>query len=84
LNWTPSPDVPADSYNIYRGPKGAETTLLNATPVAAPPFIDENPPAGPVSYVVRSVQSGVESVNSNEITVTVPLQPPTDLVASVA
>lgn len=83
LNWTPSPDAPADSYNIYRGPKGAETTLLNSTPVAAPPFVDESPLPGEDSYVIRSVQNGVESVNSNEVTVTVPLQPPTGVTATL-
>lgn len=85
LTWTASPDVPSDTYNVYRGASaGAETTLLNSTPIATTTYVDTDPPAGELFYVVKSVQGSLISVPSNEISVSVPLQPPTNLVGVVA
>ena len=85
LNWVASPDIPADTYDVYRGSAaGAETTLLNSTPISVTTYVDTNPPAGQSFYVVKSVQGSLISVPSNEISVQVPLQPPTNLVGVVA
>lgn len=84
LNWTASPDVPADSYDVYRGTAaGQETTLVNTTPITGTSFVD-TPGAGVWFYIVKSVNGGgLQSVPSNEISVTVPLQPPSGLTGAV-
>lgn len=87
LSWTASTDV-VDGYNVYRGTAaGAETNKLNTTPVTATSFVDQNPPVGQEFYAVKSVKGGIESVFSNEVSVTVPLPPPappTKLVATLS
>lgn len=78
LNWTASVDA-VDGYNVYRGTAaGAETTLLNTGLVTATTFVDANP-IETAFYVARAVRAGVESVNSNEISVILPVAPPTGL-----
>ena len=88
LTWTASTD-PVASYNVYRGtnPPGNEgATPINTAPVTGTTYVDTNVTAGEkLDYVVTAVSaSGIESVHSNEVTVTVPLQPPTNLAAVVA
>lgn len=85
LTWTPSPDVPADSYNVYRGTAtGQETTLLNSAPISGSAYTDLAPLIGKSFYAVKSFQNGLESVFSNEVTVTLPPNPPTNLATVVA
>jgi fibronectin type 3 domain-containing protein len=88
LSWTASTDA-VTGYNVYRGtnPPGNEgSTPINSALVTSTTFVDTNVSAGQkLDYVVTSVSAeGVESVHSNEVIVTVPLQPPTNLVAVVA
>lgn len=68
LSWTASTDV-VDGYNVYRGPAGAETLL--ASGVTGTTYTDSSP-LQVTDYIVRSVRGGVESVNSNEISVSLP------------
>jgi fibronectin type 3 domain-containing protein len=88
LSWTASVD-PVAGYNIYRGtnPPGNEgATPINTSLITGLTYVDTNVTAGEkLDYVATAVSaSGVESVHSNEITATVPLFPPTGLVAVVA
>ena len=85
LSWVASTDAVA-GYNVYRGtnPPGNEgATPINSALVTGTTFVDTNVTAGEkLDYVVTAVSaSGVESVHSNEVTATVPLQPPSNLVA---
>lgn len=80
LAWAASSD-PVSGYNVYRGAgAGLETTLLNAAPIAGLTYDDTVESAGVSFYVVKSVLNGVESVASNEISVTLRPAPPTNLV----
>ncbi len=80
LQWAASSDQ-VSGYNIYRGAAaGQETTLLNATPVTTLTYDDTVESAGVSFYVVKSVLNGVESIASNEISVTLRPAPPTNLV----
>jgi hypothetical protein len=76
LNWiaSPTPDV---TYDVWRGStSGAETAEI-ASEVTNLTYTDTTV-AGTYYYVVRSNLLGVESVNSNEVSVTVPSSvPPT-------
>lgn len=82
LNWTASVDA-VDGYNIYRGiVAGAEATKLDASPVVATTFIDNSPLLGNSFYVVRAIVNGLESINSNEITVSLRPSAPTNLAAT--
>lgn len=88
LTWVASTDTVA-GYNIYRGtnPPGAEgATPINPALITGLTFEDDNVTAGEkLDYVVAAVSaSGVESAHSNEVTATVPLQPPSGLVAVVS
>jgi fibronectin type 3 domain-containing protein len=88
LSWTASPDAVA-GYNIYRGtnPPGNEgSSPINPGLVAGTTFTDTNVLAGQkLDYVVTAVSAtGVESIHSNEVVATVPLQPPSNLVAVVS
>ena len=79
LNWTASVDT-VDGYNIYRGTApGQEGTKLDASPVTGTTFVDSTPLLGTSYYVVRSIVNGLESVNSNEITVNLRPAAPTNL-----
>lgn len=88
LSWIASTDAVA-GYNVYRGtnPPGNEgATPINGSLVTSTTYVDTLVSAGQrFDYVVTAVSSqGVESVHSNEVTVTVPIQPPTNLVATVS
>lgn len=80
LSWTASVDA-VSGYNVYKGSTaGGETTLLTATPITATTYDDTTATPGVEFYVVRSVLNGVESINSNELSVSVRPAPPTSLV----
>lgn len=84
LSWTASTDT-VDGYNIYRGTVSeAEATKLDASPVAGTTFVDNAPLLGQSFYVVRAIVGGVESVNSNEVTVSLRPSAPTQLAATAA
>jgi hypothetical protein len=76
LSWnapTSSPD-PVAGYNIYRSTGGGSLVLMNSSPDLLTVYVDNTVLSGATySYVVKSVDSsGVESVPSNQITVTIP------------
>jgi hypothetical protein len=77
LSWnapTSSPD-PVAGYNIYRSPDGSSTyLLLNSSVDTAATYVDSTVQAGLVyDYIVESVDgSGVTSVPSNMVAVTIP------------
>jgi Abnormal spindle-like microcephaly-assoc'd, ASPM-SPD-2-Hydin len=76
LSWdapASSPD-PVAGYNIYRATGTGSLVLINSSPDSAVVYVDSTVVSGATySYVVKSVDSGgVESVASNEITVTIP------------
>jgi hypothetical protein len=79
LRWAPSSDAasnPSLTYNVYRGSSCAGTfTKLNASPVAATIYLDNQPPPGSYCYRVTAVLNGIESTPSNNATATIlPLQ----------
>jgi titin len=79
LSWVASTD-PVTGYNVYKGTAaGAETTLLTATPITALTFDDTTEVAGTYFYVVTSILNGVESLHSNEVSVSLRPAPPTAL-----
>jgi len=80
LTWTASVD-PVQGYNVYRGSAaGQETTKVNgSTLVTGTTYTDSPLPPGAVFYVVRSVENGVESVNSNEVSAVILPAAPTAL-----
>ncbi len=76
LSWdapVSSPD-PVAGYNIYRATGSGSFVLINGSPNVAIVYVDSSVTSGTnYSYVVKSVDSiGVESVSSNQITVTIP------------
>lgn len=92
LTWNADPDVPqpyvaGSGYNIYKGvAPGAEgATPINASPVQALTYIDSAVAAGVTyDYYITAVANGKESAASQQANSTVPLQPPTGLVAVAA
>lgn len=87
LSWVASTDAVA-GYNVYRGtnPPGNEgATPINSALVTGISFIDTNVTAGQkLDYVVTAVSAaGTESIHSNEVNVTIPVAPPTNLTAVV-
>lgn len=82
LSWTASTSAGV-GYNVYRGTvSGGPYTLLNAAPLgtATLTYADATVTEGnKYFYVVRAVLNGLESVNSNEATVSIPPAPPTAL-----
>jgi hypothetical protein len=70
---TSSPD-PVAGYNIYRSTGGGSLVLVNSSPDSSITYVDSAIVSGATySYVVKSVDSsGVESVASNQITLTIP------------
>lgn len=81
LTWVASTDT-VDGYNVYRGvATGQETARLNSALVTALTYEDDSPIAGADFYVVKSSLGGVESVASNEVSVSVRPAAPTNLVA---
>lgn len=82
LNWTASTDT-VDGYNVYRGSAaGQESTKLNTAIVVGTSFTDTTPSLGQSFYVARSVAGGIESTNSNEVSVSLQPAAPTQLVAT--
>jgi fibronectin type 3 domain-containing protein len=76
LSWdapASSPD-PVAGYNIYRATGTGSFVLINLSPVSATAYVDSTVVSGTTySYEVMSVDSsGVQSVASNQITVTIP------------
>jgi hypothetical protein len=76
LSWNApaSSTDPVAGYNIYRATGGGSLVLINASPNGAIVYVDSTVTSGTnYSYLVKSVDSsGVESVPSNQITVTIP------------
>ncbi|HXJ17935.1 MAG TPA: fibronectin type III domain-containing protein [Candidatus Polarisedimenticolia bacterium] len=82
LAWTPSRDAAANSsltYNVYRAASCAgRFAKINAAPVTATTYLDNQPPPGMYCYRVTAVLSGTESAPSNTATATIlPLRPTT-------
>jgi hypothetical protein len=76
LSWdapTSSP-VPVVGYNVYRVTGGGPFALITSSPDPATVYVDNTVVSGvSYNYVVKSVDSSnVESLASNEITVTIP------------
>jgi fibronectin type 3 domain-containing protein len=65
---------PVMGYNIYRLTGTGSFTLINSSPDLSIVYVDNTVVSGTTySYIVKSVDSsGVESVASNQITVTIP------------
>ena len=85
MTWVASTD-PAAGYNVYRStnPPGNEgATPLNASPIVGLTYTDLAVTAGEkLGYQITAVSAqGVESPHTAEVDVTVPLFPPTGLVA---
>ncbi len=72
--WAASPTGNVTGYNVYRSTtSGGPYGLVGSTGAAATTFADPNAPSGNTFfYVVRAAAGGVESVNSNEVSVTLP------------
>lgn len=82
LTWAASVDA-VDGYLVFRGTAaGQETTQLTPAPITALTFTDNTALVGEDFYVVKSSLGGVLSVVSNEVSVSLPPAPPTDLVIS--
>jgi hypothetical protein len=76
LSWdapASSPD-PVAGYNIYRATGTGSLVLINSSPDSTVAYVDSTVVSGATySYEVKSVDaSGVESIASNPITVTIP------------
>jgi hypothetical protein len=76
LSWdapTSSPD-PVAGYNVYRSTNGGDAQLINSSVDTQTAYVDSAVVSGATySYIVKSVdKDGVESVPSNQITVTLP------------
>lgn len=72
--WKASTTTGVTGYNLYRGTKtGGPYTLLAGMPVNALDFLDETDAAGNVYfYVVTATIGTVESLFSNEATISIP------------
>lgn len=74
LSWTASPTVGVSGYNVYRK-TGTGNVSMIAGPVVSP-YKDTAVTAGSTYvYTTRAVLSGVESVDSNAVTATIPSDP---------
>jgi hypothetical protein len=76
LSWdapASSPD-PVAGYNIYRSLGSGSPQLLNSTPITGITYVDNSVASGSTyAYAVQSVDaSGLQSVPSNQIQVTIP------------
>jgi hypothetical protein len=76
LSWdapASSPD-PVAGYNIYRATGSGSFVLINSSPDSAVVYVDSTVvSAATYNYVVKAVDfSGVESIPSNQITLTIP------------
>ena len=79
LTWAASASTTVIGYNVYRGTtSGGPYTKVNQAIVLAPTFTDMTVgSATTYFYVVRAVDpNNLESVNSNEVSVTTPPPPP--------
>jgi fibronectin type 3 domain-containing protein len=65
---------PVEGYNIYRSTGSGSLVLMNSSPDSSVVYVDSTVVSGATySYVVKSVDSSsVESVASNQVTVTIP------------
>jgi hypothetical protein len=84
LSWTASPDPSVSGYNVYRGAAaGQETTKLNSALVTTTTYDDTTAVDGENFYVVKAVAvvNGVqvEAAPTNEVSVSLPPLPATDL-----
>ncbi len=80
LRWAASSSAasnPLLTYNVYRADSCAGTfAKINAAPVSATTYLDNQPSPGSYCYQVTAVLSGVESNPSNDATATIlPIQP---------
>ena len=68
LGWNSDPDA-IGGYNVYRGSySGAETTLLNSSPILITTFTDSSPMIGANYYVVKTIGAdGTLAPSSNEV-----------------
>lgn len=86
LNWTAS-TTPGVSYNVYRGTGSCVPTLaftkLNANPVTAVTYTDNNVAIGTYCYHVTAELAGLESVPSNSVGAPVPPLAPSGLTVNV-
>lgn len=82
LSWDSSV-TPAVTYNVWHKNSACNSTnpfvKLNTAPVTVLTFTHVNAPAGVSCYTVRSESGGLESANSNLLTVNLPPAPPTNL-----
>ncbi len=79
LSWTASASAasnPALTYNVYRAsPCSGTFTKINAAPLDATSYLDNQPAPGSYCYEVTAVLNGVESTASNVAGATIlPLQ----------
>jgi hypothetical protein len=56
-------------YNVYWKPQGGTYSKLNAAPISVTTYLHTSPIQGTNYYVVRTVLDGVESLNSNEVSI---------------
>jgi fibronectin type 3 domain-containing protein len=65
---------PVTGYNVYRAAGTGSFQLVNSSPVVPTSYTDDNVVSGTTyNYIAKSVDaSGVESIASNQITLTIP------------
>ena len=75
LSWTPSTTAGVSGYNIYRATTsgGYGTTPVNSSPVTGATYTDTTVVSGQTYfYVATAVDSGEQSVDSNEVQAMIP------------
>jgi hypothetical protein len=75
LSWTPSTTTGVSGYNIYRATTsgGYGTTPVNSSPVTGANYTDTTVVSGQTYfYVATAVDSGEQSVDSNEVQAMIP------------
>jgi hypothetical protein len=71
--WVASTSGDVTAYHIYRGTtSGGPYSQVGSVSATTTTFADPNAGSGTWFYVVRAVAGGVESVNSNEVSVVIP------------
>jgi hypothetical protein len=86
LNWVASTDT-VDGYQIFHGvaPGSELTTPINPALVTALTYVDTVfAKAGPNVYDVRASLGGVLSTVSNEVSVSLPPAPPSNLTVAAS
>ena len=65
---------PVTGYNVYRAEGSGSFQLVNSSPIVPTTYTDDNVVSGTTyNYIAKSVDaSGVESIASNQITLTIP------------